>query len=438
VASSFKNKTNNKIFETLTKTEIETVFLPGSKTTSKRSHSPSTEFQGQVDEVIKSETYENELPSQTVCEEFVSLNDSDFVALYDYNEDETRGSKESDCAIGPRTLLDQTCTEFDSESLYWNQKTDPSLYNTVDIDNNLLPVKTEAQEVQESPLIGGCLLDSIKPDPDMADPFFEEYLDLNSLFPDLVPGFDPIDDLLSCCNDKMSAVKEIEAVSPSLDAAPKMEDSTPCPSPDIMKEIDNLLAEAEQDVIPNTIEELLDVEIVDEAPTDNEQSDFLSSCVSSPGSVNSTADSCVTIATEKTNVGAELQYLLELLESTDTQELETIEANELCLEISQPKSLKRKLNTDTSNAAQVAKRSRPLASTNVVCDRATARRIKNNAASRNCRASRKQREQELFVKEEELLKSNAELKAQLEQLTKDTEALRKVLVQRLSGASIIG
>ena len=39
----------------------------------------------------------------------------------------------------------------------------------------------------------------------------------------------------------------------------------------------------------------------------------------------------------------------------------------------------------------------------------------------------------MFAKVDQLVKANAELKAQVEELTKETETLRKILVQRLSG-----
>lgn len=70
-----------------------------------------------------------------------------------------------------------------------------------------------------------------------------------------------------------------------------------------------------------------------------------------------------------------------------------------------------------------------------VYDKQTVRRLKNNVASKHARAARKQKEQELFQQEEELTKSNAELRKQLEELEKLTTMLRKVLVQKLSGVT---
>ena len=68
-------------------------------------------------------------------------------------------------------------------------------------------------------------------------------------------------------------------------------------------------------------------------------------------------------------------------------------------------------------------------------DKRTVRRLKNNVASKHARASRKQRELELFQKEEELEKSNAELRKQLKELELLTCSLRKVLVEKLSGVN---
>ena len=64
----------------------------------------------------------------------------------------------------------------------------------------------------------------------------------------------------------------------------------------------------------------------------------------------------------------------------------------------------------------------------------TVRRSKNNVTSRHFRAARKQREQELF-QEEELMKSNAELRKQLEELEKLKAMMRKVLAEKLSGVA---
>lgn len=320
-----------------------------------------------------------------------------------------------------------------SDSLYWNQTPESKLINDVEINDGLLPVKTEAQDSQ----VSGCLFEEPnKTDPAMADPFFEEYLDLGGLFPELIPSFDTFD-MLPCFNEEIPAKEGKPMDAPLIELQPSdVEPTVEPPSPDIMEEIDNLLAEAELgNMETSAVEELLNVEVVDEAPIDQEQSELYYSCVSSPVSVISSSDSCTTTVTDNVNIDAELQHLLELLDKTDTQELETIEATDLHLE-SSPRPPKRKLKTEETQVAKKQKHSPLQSGSNV--DKATARRIKNNEASKTCRASRKQREQSLFAKEEELLKSNAELKAQVEELTKETEALRRVLIQRLSGVTTVG
>ena len=70
-----------------------------------------------------------------------------------------------------------------------------------------------------------------------------------------------------------------------------------------------------------------------------------------------------------------------------------------------------------------------------VLDKQSLRRMKNNVASKHARAARKQKEQELFQQEEELTKSNAELRKQLAELEKLATTMRKVLVQKLSGVT---
>lgn len=60
------------------------------------------------------------------------------------------------------------------------------------------------------------------------------------------------------------------------------------------------------------------------------------------------------------------------------------------------------------------------------------RRVKNNAASRVTRAKRKERHSELFQKQVEYEKSNAELRIKIELMQKEADMLRQVLVAKLS------
>lgn len=76
-----------------------------------------------------------------------------------------------------------------------------------------------------------------------------------------------------------------------------------------------------------------------------------------------------------------------------------------------------------------------LLSTADVLDKRTVRRLKNNIASKHARAARRQKEQDLFQQEEELEKSNAELRKQVKELEQLTTMLRKVLVEKLSGVT---
>ena len=68
-----------------------------------------------------------------------------------------------------------------------------------------------------------------------------------------------------------------------------------------------------------------------------------------------------------------------------------------------------------------------------IVDKVVARRIKNNAASRVCRASRKARHEDLFRQEKELCEENQELANKVKELSTTVEYLRSYLVNRLSG-----
>ena len=68
-------------------------------------------------------------------------------------------------------------------------------------------------------------------------------------------------------------------------------------------------------------------------------------------------------------------------------------------------------------------------------DKRTIRRLKNNIASKHSRASRKQKHLELFQKEEELEQDNARLRKQITELELLTSSLRKILVEKLSIAT---
>jgi hypothetical protein len=90
------------------------------------------------------------------------------------------------------------------------------------------------------------------------------------------------------------------------------------------------------------------------------------------------------------------------------------------------------LSLFTSNSASQSKSKQTIISSD---DRATNRRVKNNAASKVSRAKRKARHKDLFAKEIELQKDNAQLRLKIENMSKEAEVLREALVALLSGKS---
>jgi hypothetical protein len=79
------------------------------------------------------------------------------------------------------------------------------------------------------------------------------------------------------------------------------------------------------------------------------------------------------------------------------------------------------------------KRQQSSSSTRTDPEKVVERRVKNNAASRVCRASRKAKHNELFQLEQELSEENKVLTSQVNELTTTVEYLRNYLVSRLSG-----
>lgn len=60
------------------------------------------------------------------------------------------------------------------------------------------------------------------------------------------------------------------------------------------------------------------------------------------------------------------------------------------------------------------------------------RRDKNNVASQVSRAKRRQRQQELQRRAEELVPANEELRKKVEELVAETDALRNMLLHKLA------
>lgn len=102
----------------------------------------------------------------------------------------------------------------------------------------------------------------------------------------------------------------------------------------------------------------------------------------------------------------------------------------------QPKRKKVRSSSDNSTLCKKAKYDSTLEnSAYKELDKRTIRRLKNNIASKHSRASRKQKHLELFQKEEELQQDNARLHKQIKELQLLTSSLRKILVEKLSSAT---
>jgi hypothetical protein len=122
--------------------------------------------------------------------------------------------------------------------------------------------------------------------------------------------------------------------------------------------------------------------------------------------------------------------VLALLENLER----SVEAND------KPNSRKRALVVEEESSvpieAPACKKRKPQSCSStdeeIVPDKATERRVKNNVASRVCRASRKARHGELFQQEKELNEENKELRSKVQKLSATVEYLRKNLVNRLS------
>jgi len=104
------------------------------------------------------------------------------------------------------------------------------------------------------------------------------------------------------------------------------------------------------------------------------------------------------------------------------------------LEVSRKRKLTDTSNTECSTTKFVKHHEQivPLNLKENESEKEAVRRIKNNEASKITRAKRKQKQGDLFKQEAELLKSNAQLKINIEVMQKEAEILRKILVSKLS------
>ena len=123
--------------------------------------------------------------------------------------------------------------------------------------------------------------------------------------------------------------------------------------------------------------------------------------------------------------------ILELLENLEKSAETNVEAN------SRKRSVEVKEESNDSMEAPISKKKRLPSSSSTDAgtapDKIVERRIKNNAASKVCRASRKARHNKLFEQEKELLEENKVLTSKVKELTIRVEYLRNYLVNRLSG-----
>lgn len=120
----------------------------------------------------------------------------------------------------------------------------------------------------------------------------------------------------------------------------------------------------------------------------------------------------------------QLDELLENLEKSNKGNME-------------PTCTKQALKRSATSKARVCKKMKSQACRSTddeqLFDKVVERRIKNNAASRVCRASRKARHQDLFRQEKELLSENKKLYIQVAELLAKVDYLKSCLVKRLSG-----
>jgi hypothetical protein len=115
--------------------------------------------------------------------------------------------------------------------------------------------------------------------------------------------------------------------------------------------------------------------------------------------------------------------VLALLEKLERPPENNVEAN----------SRKRALEVKEEAPVCKKKRQQSSSSTRTDPEKVVERRVKNNAASRACRASRKAKHNELFQLEQELSEENKVLTSQVNELTTTVEYLRNYLISRLSG-----
>ena len=328
--------------------------------------------------------------------------------------------------------------------------------------NTTLPVTTDPLE---------SILDLEKSTSSMDNPFFEEFMDLDQLFPELSSvdfGFEveqasPVLTSDICQSDVVTVdTGECpEAASPCSDIIDVVtfESSAEVPICPLDESIIDIALSSEYTVDVVTVDEgSVSMETVTDL-IDCHQIEASSQPVSDKAEITVVeASDPLTLLTQELTETSSLKEISELPPSTLTVDLDQLLAFSSTVELADVASPCTDDGTESTtgspevsvNPATRANKKRASSEERShpppkkpkrndgdgsELDRKTIRRLKNNVASKYARAARKQKEQDLFKQEEELEKSNAELRKQLQELELLTTALRKVLVEKLSGAT---
>lgn len=303
----------------------------------------------------------------------------------------------------------------------------------------------------------------------MDNPLFEEFQDLDQLFPELASvdllnlGFEveqawpaPSD---ICHSDVVMwetdvTCKDAEAASPysevtDLDSFEK----TPClPSPsmsDVAQPPESIVDVLSVNSESISSESLTSIDskqdTVSEEVTVIETSHPLTLLTqeltdsSSCPEVGEASSSALTVDVEELlSISASLGLTSCAISSwvSDHSEKKDDPSNNPTKDEAQPKRKKVGSSSDNSTLCKKAKYDSTLEnSAYKELDKRTIRRLKNNIASKHSRASRKQKHLELFQKEVELQQDNARLHKQIKELQLLTSSLRKILVEKLSSAT---
>ena len=313
----------------------------------------------------------------------------------------------------------------------------------------------------------------------MDNPFFEQFMDLDQLFPELplvdtlklefeVEQASPVVPSDICQSDVVTAETDecIEVASPFSDVIDVVTVESDAEVPSLDDDISDMALSPEYTVV--TVHEGSFLPVDDSAVSvetlpnllDCDQAEPTSQHAAEEITVIETSDS-LTLLTQELTQTSSFPDNAELPPSTltvDLDELFTFSATlglpdsvlpgtddsgeseagpcEVSVEPKPQAKRKRACSSESSNTpTKKAKSDDDDVSCCSELDRRTIRRLKNNVASKHARAARKQKEHELFKQEAELEKSNAELRKQLQELELLTTSLRKVLVERLSGVT---